>query len=498
MPQSRRKCVRISDLLCWVLLCGLGFWTVYRFAEGTTPLLPDNYVWDSALFQVIGKLWADGLTPYVDIFDHKGPLLFLIQKIAYSFSQPRVALYVLESLLVSLSLGFGYQTLRLKMNAALSFAGTVLILVFWLPVMEYGNLCETHSMPWIMLALWLQMRYMAAGSSRHPWGYAFVYGLCFGANVMIRPNNGILIAVITLVITVELALRREWKNILQNALALIAGVLVPIVPFVAYFHAQGALQEFVYATWTFNLLYAKSLEFTLDWQGLRNVMFFITPSALCLFLGALCCLRRRWAEAGVLGLSAVATLMITLSGVGYAHYFMLHVPLVALALYGAAGIGAQGKLWRWLAAAACVGFALLSLRTTLPYAYRNYLQPPAPQEIAAEQAYDEMCAAISEQIPQEEQDRVAVCGLAVTDAELFLKTELQPVGRYCFLVDWHARADQSILSTFDQTLRSGEAQWVVCRVESTPQLLLETLQAHYELHAEYENSGTAYRLYRWK
>ena len=83
---------------------------------------------------------------------------------------------------------------------------------------------------------------------------------------MIRPNNGMLIAVITLVITLQLAMLGEWKNIGQNALALIAGVLLPVVPFVVYFALRGALAEFIYATWTFNLIYAQSLEFLLDWQ----------------------------------------------------------------------------------------------------------------------------------------------------------------------------------------------------------------------------------------
>ena len=486
------------DVLSWGLLCALGFWTIYRFASGTTPLRPDEYQWDSALFQVIGKLWADGLTPYVDIFDHKGPLLFLVQKLAYECADPRMALYVMESLMVGVSLGLGYQTLRLKMRRVYAFAGAVIMLVFWLPLMEYGNLCETHSMPWIMLALYLQMRYLASGKERHPAGAAFLYGLCFGANVMIRPNNGIIIAVITLMITIELTVRKQWMNILLNGVSLIAGVLAAVVPFVLYFHLKGAMDAFIYATWTFNLIYAQSLEFLLDLQSLRNVLFFITPACLCLFLGLLCCIQKKWTLAGMHLLAAAATLYVTLGGIGYSHYFMLHVPLIALGLYTAAGLAERGKAWKGLMILSCVGFALLTVRTTLPYAKANVLHAPTAQETTQEQAYDAMVQAISDRIPQEEHDKVALCGMLVTDAELLIKSDLHPVGRYCFLMEWHSRADNSIRSRFMDTLRSGEARWLIYREGGAGEEILSIMDECYTLQETYTYQGTDYLLYQWK
>ena len=495
---QKHKSAWLWDALCWMGLAALGFWIIYRFAAGTTPLRPDEYLWDSALFQAVGKLWADGLTPYVDIFDHKGPLLFLVQKTAYHFPNPRLALYVLESLMVSLSLGLGYQTLRLKWNRPLSFAGAVLMAVFWLPLMEYGNLCETHSMPWIMLALYVQMRYLVSGNRRHPPLYAWLYGLCFGANVMIRPNNGILIAVVTFVITVQLAVRGEWRNILANAVALLAGMACAIVPFVAYFQLKDAMHAFVYATWTFNLIYAESLEFLLDWQSIRNVLFFITPALMCFGLCGVCCIRRKWLMAAMNVLAAAATLFVTLSGIGYSHYFMLHVPLIVLAFFTMHDLGAGNRLWKWMLVIVCVGFALITLRTTLPYASRNFLQAPVQQERAQEEAYDALVDALCSRIPAEERDQVALCGMLVTDAEMLLKSDLHPVGRYCFLMEWHSRADSSIRKSFIHTLQSGLAQWVIYREGGAGEEILRILDEQYEQKAVETFEDTDYVLYRRK
>lgn len=40
---------------------------------------------DSTIFQLIGKSWLEGALPYKDIFDHKGPLIFLLTRSATRF-----------------------------------------------------------------------------------------------------------------------------------------------------------------------------------------------------------------------------------------------------------------------------------------------------------------------------------------------------------------------------------------------------------------------------
>ena len=491
----RRRALYRDMLACAALVC-MGFAAVYFYLSGTSPIQPDNFVWDSALFQVVGKLWADGLTPYVDIFDHKGPLLFLIQRIAYTFESPRVALYVLESLSVSATLLLGYACLRLRLKVLWSFAGTALMLLFWLPLMEYGNLCETYCLPFIMLALYLQLRYLLSGKQKHPCLYALVYGLCFGANLMIRPNNGILIAVVTFVITMELATRREWLNILQNALWLILGVAAVCLPFVAYFAVKDAMREFIYAVWRYNLEYAGSLEFRLDWQNLRGVLYYITPSVLCIGLGLASLCQKKWLTASVLMLSALATLAITLSGVGYAHYFMLHVPLMILALAYAPTL-MKGR-WKWPVLLACAGFALLTCHANLPYVKEGFLTPPTMEQAAQEAAYDELVGKLQSEIPVEDRNRVAVCGLLVTDAELFIKSDLHPVGRYCFLMEWHSRADNAIKFRYLRSLQRGEAKWLIYREGGAGEDVMSVIEDLFTLQTYHEYDGVKYFVYRWK
>ena len=51
------------------------------FATVTSPLFDNLYGYDSAFFRFIGSSILKGKTPYVDIWDHKGPVLYFIQTI---------------------------------------------------------------------------------------------------------------------------------------------------------------------------------------------------------------------------------------------------------------------------------------------------------------------------------------------------------------------------------------------------------------------------------
>lgn len=141
---------------------------------------------------------------------------------------------------------------------------------------------------------------------------------------------------------------------------------------------------------------------------------------------------------------------------------------------------------------------MITLRTTVLYANQHYLTTPTPEEAAREAAYDQMVARIQEAIPPEERDRVAVCGLLVTDAELFLKTELHPVGRYCFLMEWHCRADNRIRQHFLQTLRSGQAKWLIYRQGGAGEEIQNVMAESFTPMAVFSYEGTDYTLYRWR
>ena len=85
---TQMKWNRIEKI--WILiLLSLTICILYFFSVSSSPKVPEiaNY-WgeDGSFYTLCGKVWAEGGIPYVDIFEQKGPIIFLIYKIGYILS----------------------------------------------------------------------------------------------------------------------------------------------------------------------------------------------------------------------------------------------------------------------------------------------------------------------------------------------------------------------------------------------------------------------------
>ncbi len=72
---------------------------------------------DSSWFFTAGKAWMEGMTPYVDFADSKGPLLWLIYGIGYLLTPTSyTGVFLLSVIAYTLTFGFVWQTCRLKLR----------------------------------------------------------------------------------------------------------------------------------------------------------------------------------------------------------------------------------------------------------------------------------------------------------------------------------------------------------------------------------------------
>lgn len=77
---------------------------VMLFVSNDSPLASINNHVDSAIFFMSGKAWANGLIPYVDFSDSKGPLLWFIEMVGYWISPTDYhGVWVLSVLVMSLT-----------------------------------------------------------------------------------------------------------------------------------------------------------------------------------------------------------------------------------------------------------------------------------------------------------------------------------------------------------------------------------------------------------
>lgn len=67
-----------QEFILRIVLSVIGILFVCLFSYSTSPLYSGYYGGDSAQFLTIGKAWMLGKIPYKEMFDHKGPFIFLV------------------------------------------------------------------------------------------------------------------------------------------------------------------------------------------------------------------------------------------------------------------------------------------------------------------------------------------------------------------------------------------------------------------------------------
>lgn len=152
-----------------------------------------NYRWDSAVFFTCGKAWMEGLLPYMDFADSKGPLLWLINGIAYLMS-PRnyLGVFWLDVLSYSVVFFFDYKIacLFLKNSRRLALLALPLVsLAYFNPWYHFETSAEDWCQPVISATFYMLCRVIYADdrqNKRYILQTAFILGFAMMWTLLIK------------------------------------------------------------------------------------------------------------------------------------------------------------------------------------------------------------------------------------------------------------------------------------------------------------------------
>ncbi len=155
-----------STFIHWALLFLLSFVLLLL-------LSPDSYLadiyggrCDSAWFFTCGKAWMEGMVPYVDFADSKGPLLWLIYGLGYLLSPVSYhGVFWLSVVAYMVALHFVWLTARLFLTSRESWF-VLVTMPFFLFFIVYHNevRAEDFCAPAICGGLWFTCREMLSMS----------------------------------------------------------------------------------------------------------------------------------------------------------------------------------------------------------------------------------------------------------------------------------------------------------------------------------------------
>lgn len=458
MPPSSSP--RFSALRRCCLWGGLALLFQLLWASNTSPLNPIFHS-DIAIYATIGEAMNKGLRLYTDVYDHKGPLQFLIYAAAAATGQLKLTLFCFGSLLLALSMELVFRIARLFCGKLASFGSVLIFLGCLTSVLAGGGNPEEWAMPLMLLPLLLVLRKIhGAGTSRLSFCGGVLIGCCAGLCFLLKANTAAPAAGAVAALACLQLSRGQWRDFGKLACSLFLGTALVCAPFCLYFAAQGRFGDFIGATLLHNLQYAQSSAA----EGLNaGHLFEVSRQALIislLLIPSLMLLLRRHLISGATAFCCAGTALLgTLNlylGYAYSHYFMMYLPVVAVAspLLWLSYTEARQKKAHRRSFIFCV---LLAAANYLPHgaAELRFTQTLnfCPQKHPAAQAmYDvrELCLQLKEAVPTKSSLWVAHFHPAA-----HLYTERTPYFKYIF-------DHQNAEGTFGQKMKAEEAQMLLC------------------------------------
>ena len=305
------------------------------------PMLWPNGVLttDSGVFAYGGMVLQAGGVPYIDAFDHKGPLIFLINWLGLSLGTWR-GIGLCEFLAIVVTLYYIYRTASLLTSSCMSGYVTVACALIWaIFLYNSGNFTEEYAVPFIAMAHFYVMRYLLANAITAR--SCFAMGVGMAMVLLLRPNM-----VVMWVVGIPVLMYSLYKNGSQYwyryLCAILGGLLCGILPFSVWLYAEDALSACWDAYILFNMQYVTvgSAGVSVGMR-IKALAFFLLAGPLEAYaLGALALYKQKsrldgplWLEIALMASSMVSVCM---SGRLYHHYGVILVPFLAvpLALFG--------------------------------------------------------------------------------------------------------------------------------------------------------------------
>lgn len=231
------------------------------YSYTTSPLFPNEGL-DSAVFKTMGLAILKGKIPYVDIFDHKGPILYFINALGQCLIPGRMGIFLLQVVGLSVALFYWFKTANLFVNKVWSFLSILITLFIFEGMIQEGNQCEEWMMYFFSIAWYYALYYIVKKSEKsHPLKYSILYGLCFGMAFFIRPSDAVaILGGIMTGLTILLIYKKEYKSAVFNALCFAVGFAVVAIPVISYFAYYRAVDEMMYGLIGFNKSYAGGIS----------------------------------------------------------------------------------------------------------------------------------------------------------------------------------------------------------------------------------------------
>lgn len=322
------KSARRTQLVFCVCIA-LSVSTLFRLFPGNHRLPTE----DSSVFLYIGQQMKAGKVPYLDLFDHKGPVLYYIEYLGVLIAEKNfTGVWILEVLNILATAALMLKLGKIAGGKRSSIILSVLVVLGasgW-KVWQGGNFTEEYALPWITLAVVIFTVFFQTGQYRRR--EIFLLGFGFSVVFLLRANMISVWAAWMPIVLILFIKRGKYRDILDCLLYFLGGMALVLIPLLLVAGFSG----FLGALWRdyilFNLSYTENALSASE--HLRLLLTFcrvLWPGAAAVVMTLLLRPKKRllWANALFF---AVSLYSVSMSGRGYYHYAIVLLPAFILPL----------------------------------------------------------------------------------------------------------------------------------------------------------------------
>lgn len=506
IPNYINTCKPLNQWLHLMVWICFALMYVYICIPGISVSNSLYYPSDSSVFHMIGKLWLEGVLPYRDLFDHKGPVLYMFYALGHIIWAGKGGVFLLLSICLGIAFFYEYRIARLFVGRFESIIIT-LSSIFLCGSM-YSGLSEDFSLPFIVIPLYYFLRYLihdrkASSINSVHWLLA---GLCFGVIVLIRPNNAAVLCAAVAFFGFKIIFEKKYVALIRAIILLVIGTLVVCIPTFALFYANGTLYDCIYGSYIFNFLFAGQgiAEKTLN-TWLKIVEFSI-PFWTVLIFGLILVKKKILARKIYVAELFISffSMLCLIPGKTYPHYFIFYSPCLIFALICSLQFIQSLKrkshyLYTFLILAVGYSHFAISSLAIIRYGIYGAFFPLKHDKHAKEVETLQTCKSMRSVIPDNEKNSVLYFG---GQGNVYLYMGVTPPIKYFMLQDFLWNFGDSIKVDMEKEFKGNKApKWVIVRdfqlseIENTP--LPEYLRNYCE-EVKFQDAESEFKLFRRK
>jgi hypothetical protein len=289
---------------------------------------------DEGTFGYMGQLVLNHQMPYKDGLDHKPPLIFYLYSAALLLAPPTsrgIHLFLHIYNFITLVALYVLAKTCFRSTAAGMWSAFVYAIFSSSPVIQ-GFTASTEM--FMLLPIILSLLFSVLAGRGKSALYAFLSGLCGALACWTKQVAAFSVAFASIWLAVTCIRNRDSRGALGLLIWWLSGAAGTSILIIGYFYFKGLFNEFTYWSFTHNLYYgarltlAEKTSMFFDWLGIfmREDFILVTVGLLYSIFVAV---RKDVRGYFVLGFF-VASLLGTIPGFAYRHYFAQLAPAVSL------------------------------------------------------------------------------------------------------------------------------------------------------------------------